>query len=175
MLQLRCTQKVLREFGLKPNDISAARDPDSLLGNWYVNLFTVDRKKTFLFMNERTLLSFIIFGVKKSNVQKMPEVFLRGLDQVLTLEGFDTAEIDLVFDGYETIEFTKTDSRRMLGNMNDLASLYRHFILSDGGFDHCDLNEIISEINRSPQRNLEWSMSIEVVRDLLRGSAKFAT
>lgn len=175
MLQIRCTQTVLWEFGLRPAEISAARDPDSLLGNWYVNLFTVDRRKTFLFINERTLLSFIIFGVKKSNVQKMPEVFLRGLDQVLALEGFDTAEIDRVFDGYETIEFTKTDSRRMLGNMNDLTSLYRHFILSDGGFDRCDLNEIISEINRSPQRNLEWSMSIEVVRDLLRGDARFTT
>src|SRR3989344_3895375 len=131
MLQLRCTLKVLREFGLKPDDVSRARDPDSLLGNWYVNQFTVDRKKTFLFMNERTLLSFIIFGVKKSNVQKMPEVFLRGLDQALTLEGYDASEIDRVFDGYQTIEFTKTDSRHILGNMNDLTSLYRHFILGD--------------------------------------------
>jgi len=175
MLQLRCTLKVLREFGLKPIDVSRARDPDSLLGNWYVNLFMVDRKKTFLFMNERTFLSFIIFGIKKSNVQKMPEVFLRGLDQALTLEGYDASEIDRVFGGYETIEFTKTDSRRMLGNMNDLTSLYRHFILSDGGFNYCNLNEVISKINRTPQRNLGWSMSIEVVRDLLRGSAKFAT
>jgi hypothetical protein len=126
-------------------------------------------------MNERTLLSFIIFGIKKSNVQKMPEVFLRGLDQVLTLEAFDVAEINRVFAGYETIEFTKTDSRRLLGNMNDLTSLYQHFILSDGGFDHCNLNEIISKINRTPQRNLGWSMSIEVVRDLLRDNAKFVT
>ena len=175
MLQLRCTQTVLRELSLKPDDVSGTREPDSLLGNWYVNLFTVDRKKTFLFMNERTFLSFIIFGIKKSNVQKMPEVFLRGLDQVLTLEGFDTSEIDRVFGGYQTIEFTKTDSRRLLGNMNDLTSLYRYFILSDGGFNYCNLNEIISKINRTPQRNLGWSMSIEVVRDLLRGNAKFAT
>src|SRR3989344_5431797 len=162
MLQLRCTQKVLREFGLKPDDVSTTRDPDSPLGNWYVNLFMVDRRKTFLFMNERTFLSFIIFGIKKSNVQKMPE-------------GFDVAEIDRVFGGYEAIEFTKTDSRRMLGNMNDLTSLYQHFILSDGGFNYCNLNEIISKINRTPQRNLGWSLSIEVVRDLLQCSSKFAT
>ena len=175
MLQLRCTQKVQKELGLKPDDICDARNSDSLLGNWYVNLFVVDRKKAFLFMNERTFLSFIAFGIKKSNVQKMPELFLKGLDEVLTLEGFGTSAINNVFAGYGSIEFTKTDSRSMLGNMNDLMDLYKHFILIEGGFNNCDLNRIISKINRTPQRNLGWSNSVEVARELLKGNTKYAT
>ena len=172
MLQLRCTQKVLRELGLKPGDVSDVRNPDSRLGNWYVNLFMVNRRKTFLFMNERTLLSFIMFGVKKSNIQNMPEVFLRGLHQVLTLEGFNIAAIDRAIVGYESIQLTKTNSRRMLGNMNDLVYLYKVFISSDGGFSRCDLNGIIAKANRTPQRNLGWSQSIEIVRELLRGDTQ---
>ncbi len=104
----------------------------------------------------------------------MPDMFLRGLDQVLALEGFDTSEINRVFTDYESIELTRTDNRKTLGNMNDLADLYKHFILSDGGFNNCDLNRIISRVNRTPQRNLGWAMSIEVVRELLRGSAHHA-
>jgi hypothetical protein len=170
MFQLRCTQKVQKELGLKPDDICDVRNPDSLLGNWYVNLFVVDRRKTFLFMNERTFLSFIAFGIRKSNVQKMPELFLRGLDEVLTLEGFGMPAINDAFAGYGSIELTKTDSRSMLGNMKDLTDLYKHFILSEGGFNNCDLKRIISKINRMPQRNLGWSNSVEVARELLRGN-----
>ena len=51
MLQLKCTQKVLKELGIKPS-VAQAREPDTRLGHWYVNLFTVDRRKTFLFMND---------------------------------------------------------------------------------------------------------------------------
>jgi hypothetical protein len=166
---------VQKELGIKPDDICDVRNPDSLLGNWYVNLFTVDRRKAFLFMNERTLLSFIAFGIRKSNVQKMPELFLRGLEEVLTLEGFSTSAINDVFAGYGSIEFTKTDSRSMLGNMNDLTDLNRHFILSEGGFSNCDLNRITSKINRTPQRNLGWSNSVEVARELPQRNTKYST
>ncbi len=50
MLQLRCTGKVQKELGLKPNELSEIKEPDSTLGNWYVNISTIDRRKTFLFV-----------------------------------------------------------------------------------------------------------------------------
>lgn len=167
MLQLKCTQKVLRELGLAPPAGRESRGPDTRLGHWYVNLFTVDRRKTFLFMNERTLLSFVIFGIKKSNVQGMPAVFMRGLVQLLTLEGFKPRDIDRALAGYETPELARTDSSRLLGNMNNLMDLYRHHILLEGGFASCDLDGIMLRINRTPQRNLGWVFSIEVTRELL--------
>ena len=68
MLQLRCTAKVIKLLGLKPGDLSEIKISESLLGNWYVNLFVVDRRKTLLFMNEPTLLSFVIYGVRKNNI-----------------------------------------------------------------------------------------------------------
>jgi hypothetical protein len=171
MLQLRCTAKVQHELGIKPNELAEARVGDSLLGNWCVNLFTVDRRKTLIFVNEKTLLSFVIFGVKKSNVKKTPEIFLRGLDQLLTIEGIDLSDINKVFKGYDAYEFTKTTSRSLLGNMNDLVDLYRHYILYDGGFNYVNIGEVIMRINRTPQRNLGWSNSIEIVKELLGGVA----
>ena len=167
MLQLRCTAKVINELGLRSGKLAMPAQGESILGNWYLNLFTVDRRKTFIFVNERTLLSFIVFGVKKSNVDKTPVIFLNGLDHLLVLEGIEPGEISRVFRGYESLEFTKTNSRKVLGNMNDLVDMYRYHILYEGGFRSADIGSIIMRVNRTPQRNLGWSSSIEMVRGML--------
>lgn len=167
MLQLRCTLKVQKLLGLRPADLCTAQAADTRLGNWYANLFVVDRRKTLLFMNERTLLSFIVYGIRKDNSKRPHETLLYGLDQLLTLEGFDAAARHTAVAGYDRFEFTKTTSPKLLGNMNDLTSLYTHFILYDGGFNSCDLTDIMRQINRTPQRNLGWSNSIEMVSQLL--------
>lgn len=175
MLQLRCTAKVQKELGIKPSELADVKSSDSLLGNWYINIFTVDRRKTFIFMNEKTLLSFILFGVKKSNVRKTPEMFLAGLEQLLAIEGFDEVTIGSVLKGYDSYEFTKTASKSLLGNMNDLVVMYRHSIQYDGGFKYVDIGEIILNINRTPQKNLGWQYSIEAVSELLNGASGNAT
>ena len=80
-------------------------------------------------------------------------MLLRGIDQLLSMEGFDLSEISRAFTGYEMMQYTKTDGRSVLGNMDDLVKLYKHCILSDGGFGDCDLAGIMCRINRTPQRN----------------------
>lgn len=175
MLRLRCTQKVLNELGgaPAPEDLPAGGAP--LLGDWYVNLFTVDRRKTFLFMNEKTLLSFVIYGIKKSNVQQMPSAFVRGLIQLLELERFPEPAVRCALAGSELIVLARTDSRRLLGNLNDLVAAYRHAILWEGGLAACNLGGIIADINRTPQRNIGWGYSIDLARELLTREAGYAS
>ena len=103
-----------------------------LLGNWYANIFNIERRKTLIFMSENTYLSFILTGVRKDNIKKFPEIFYRGLEQLLTYEKFDTRKIDRVLDDCLSIELTKTYSRSVLGNLNDLLIymkiLYIHLV-----------------------------------------------
>ena len=167
MIQLRCTGKVQKQLGIKPSELSEIKEPDSTLGNWYVNISTIDRRKTFLFMNERTLLSFILYGIKKSNTPRIHEIFLKALNQLLLLEGFDFKTINKINDEYLDLEFTKTNSRSLLGNMNDLTENYKCSIYTNGGLQHCDLTATIHRINRMPQRNIGWEYSIDVARELL--------
>ncbi|MCG7874583.1 MAG: hypothetical protein N0C81_19095 [Candidatus Thiodiazotropha lotti] len=170
MLQIRCTAKVQKELGIKKSELAVVKQSHTLLGDWYANLFTVDRRKTLIFVNEKTLLSFILFGVKKRNIKRLPEIFLESLDQLLTIEGFDVGQINKVFSGYEEHEFTKTVSKRVIGNMNDLVYLYKSSILYHGGFKYIDIGELILETNRTPQKNLGWSYSIDLVGELLQGN-----
>ena len=167
MIQLRCTGKVQKQLSIKPSELSNIKEPDSTLGNWYLNITTIDRRKTFIFMNESTLLSFILYGVKKSHSATIHEMFIRALNQLLLFEGFDFEIINLVNDEYHEIEYTKTHSRSLLGNLNDLVENYKYHIYEGGGFQHCDLTSIIRDINRMPQRNIGWEFSINVARELL--------
>jgi len=168
MLQLRCTGKVIKGLSLKSDDLSEVKKNDTILGNWYVNIFTIDRRKTFLFVNERTLLSFIVFGIKKSNINKIHSTFIHGIAQLLSIEEIEKNLIESVLDDYIEMEFTKTDSRKILGNMNDLMYLYKHFIYNAGGLKQCEVGEIILRINRTPQRNIDWAYSIEAVKEILK-------
>lgn len=168
MLQFRCTAKVQKELGLKPKDLDAVQDPDTMLGNWYVNISTIDRRKTFLFVNERTLLSFILYGIKKSNIVNMHEGFLKALNQLLLMEGVDYPVIDKLNNEYLQLEYTKTNSKQILGNMNDLMYLYKELIYTAGGLQHCDLSDIIHQLNTMPQKNIGWGYSIDLAKELLQ-------
>ncbi len=173
MVQLRCTGKVQKELGIKPNELSEIKEPDSTLENWYVNMSIIDKRKIFLFVNERTILSFILYGVKKSNISHLHEIFVKALNRLLLMEGINYPVIDKINHEYNYLEYTKTNSRSMLGNMNNLMFIYKYFIYSEGGLNHCNLDDIIQRVNRIPQKNIEWGYSIDLVKDLLQ--LKFAT
>ena len=167
MIQIRCTQKVVKELGLKEGGLCDVKQPTSLLGNWYSNLFILDRRKTLIFMNERTLLSFIILGIRKNNLKDLPIVFHNGVKQVLLMEDFDSNVISNVTEECLEIEITKTTNPSLLRNLNDLVNLYKSLVLDEGGLKSCDLDSITKKINRTPQKNLEWSNSVEIAREIL--------
>lgn len=167
MLQLKLTQKVQKELGIKPKDMPEAIQSNTSLGDWFVNIFMLERRKVLIFVNEKTLLSFVAYGVKKENIKKLHVVFLKGLEQLLSLEEVEDKKINDVLDEYQDFDFTKTDNKKVLGSMNDLVNMYDHMIYVQGGIQSSDLTDVIKRINRTPQRNIGWSYSIEVVKEIL--------
>ena len=156
MYQLRCTKKVQDLLGLKSSNLSEIKEEGFVLGNWYVNTFTSNRRKCLFFMEEKTLMSFVLVGIRKEHHKDIGKMFQEGVKYLLKSEGV-SAEVLQAFDNApEQIEFTKTDSRKLLGNMNDLLATFEHIIHYDGGLEVCDLNEITMKINRIPQRNIGW-------------------
>ena len=175
MLQIRCTNKAQKELGIDESELEEAKPADSLLGNWYLNLVTIDRRKTYIFVNEKTLLSFIIFGIKKNNASKAPEMLLRGLHQLLTIEGIESTKINQVLEEYLSYQFTKATNKSVIGNMNSLVASYKQAILREGGFKHVEVGKIILQINNSPQKILKWSFPIEIVKEILESESQKIT
>jgi hypothetical protein len=167
MYQLRCTKKVQDLLNVKPSDLAEPTAENFALGCWYVNTFTQNRKKCLLFVEESTLMSFVLTGFRKEHIKNFPFIFKAGLLQLLRLEKIPTEIISSYESGTEDLIITKTLSKKTLGNMNDLLSLYQHFISYDGGLEYCDLDQITMRANRTPQRNLEWSFSVEALHKRL--------
>lgn len=173
MLTLKCTRKVQEYLGLAKSDLSETPSGDSVLGAWYVNQFTLDRRKTFIFMSERTYLSFILLGARKSNSSKalFPEMCLAAIVQLLRTMDLPLPLIGKVIEDNFESRYARTDSKKVLGNFNDLVFLYRHFVMAGGGFARCNLSDIILRINRTPQRNLGWMNSTEATLEILSAHA----
>ncbi|NOH82091.1 hypothetical protein F0231_20460 [Vibrio sp. RE86] len=166
MYQLRCTKKSQDLLGFKAHDLSEVESESHVLGNWYMHTFTQERRKCLFFMEEKTLMSFILVGFRKSESKYFDEAFKGGLLNLLALENAPNEVITSFENAPAAIRFTKTDSRKLVGHMNEKMSLFQDFVYADGGFERCDLAEITAKINRMPQRQLGWALSVEALNDL---------
>jgi len=171
VLQLKTTANVRKFLGIKDSELLEKVSDSSVLGAWYVNLFPIERRKALIFMNERTLLSFIIYGVRKDNTKSLPEVLCRGLHQLLNFASVDPVLIERALSDYETYYYSKTDSKRALGNMNEIVFLYQHHIQYEGGLENCDLTDITFKVNETPQRNIGWDFSLDLAISLIENEA----
>lgn len=169
MLYLKCTADVQKHIGLPKSQMFPAVPSDAPLGNWMVNRFPIERRQAFIFMSESTLLSFILLkGRVGLTPQRLPEMLLAGLEQLLQMKGFAQADIDRALEHYLVVGYAKNDNRAAMGCMNDLVWRYQDTIDFKGGLDYCDLTEIIFKINDTPQRTLGWASSWDVVQSKLR-------
>lgn len=168
MLYLKCTTEVQKAIGLRKADVADATVSTSMLGHWYVHRFAVGRNRCFLFMSEVTLLSFVLYqGRKPVNAQTLPQMFLTGLVQLLDFMEVDADTIARALHEYREGRFSKTDSRKILGSMNDLVHCYCAMVEAQGGLAVCDLTGTIMKINNMPQRTLHWATSRELTKNLL--------
>ena len=168
MLTLKCTQKAAKEFGHNRQALPEipAEDNQALLGDWFVNLIKFGRTKSLIFVNAATLYSFLLMGYKKKDLQKISTLFNEALRFHLLAEAIPVEDIERVLSQYDTVTFAKTDSRSVLGSMNDLAWLYEVMIMSGGGLQLCDLTEATQNINRTPQLTRD-GYSIDLLKKAL--------
>ena len=170
MNQLRLTQKVQKAASLKPDDLYQIDENGIGLGSWTVNLFNQDRRKVLIFLNEKTLYSFVLTGVRKEHYNVLTEKFCLGLSQLLDIDGFTSKEAGYLMQGLDYVTYSKTSSKKVLGNLNDLIWHYQHLISSAGGLEYADIGEIIYRLNRMPQRNVGWGYSVEAVAELAKNA-----
>lgn len=126
MRLIRCTQNLLKK--LKVSSPYTDSFQDAILGDWFANIFRIGRKQCVIFVNEKTLFSFIVYGIRLKP-KTLSDAFIRYLKFVLVEEGIPQALVQQICLRYQDIEFAVTNSRSILGSMNDLVFLYRHTVM----------------------------------------------
>ena len=164
MAIIKCTAKLLKDLGVKPAN-AAGESPG--LFEWHANLLRLDRKKYVLFTNDQTLYSFLVRWTKMPKTEGLPERFRLGLFKNLMSEGLPEKQIEWLMRQHAQIEITKTNSRSVLGSMNDLAFQVKYMVYRNGRLDETELPEMTRQLNRTPMSAIERIFSIDELKHKL--------
>lgn len=166
MLQLKCTLKVLKFLGIEPAPLPA-EESETLLGAWHVNLVEVGSCRFFVFLNDRSLYCLIDVLPAARHEVNLPVIFRKNLLSTLLRNGVNESQIKRIAEDYKDITFTKTDSRKTLGNLNDIVNqLYFMIEASIEKNKALDMREVEKQVNGMPQRNLDWKLSRQVFLEM---------
>ena len=164
MAFIRCTAKLLKELGIKPTN---APDQPPSLCDWHANLLWLNRKKYVLFTNDQTLYSLLMYWTRTPRSADFLERFKLGLFKSLMSEGLIEAQIEYLLSKHSQITVTKTNSRSVLGSMNDLNFQIKSMIRVSGGLTDADLSEINRHLNRIPMGAIKYKVGIDELKQRL--------
>ncbi|MCG8425808.1 MAG: hypothetical protein MI754_00455 [Chromatiales bacterium] len=143
---IRCTQKLIKELRITPEEPGVLSE----VGSWHANLLRIDRRKCVLFTHDKTLFSLFVAGLKCPDFDAMDMVFGQALFRALRLFDFEQLQIERMLDLSRYITYAKTNSRSVLGSMNDMAFHVEDQIACEGGLDYTDIDELRVHINKIP-------------------------
>jgi len=165
-----CTKKVSEKLK-KYKTCENAKEETSFL-NWYMDMLTLKRKNYFLFTHSQTLFSFFIYAGTKKEFQNIEVLFEKKLkQQIVKTFGFQSAAaMSKLFPKVNNHRFVKTNSRSILGSMNDFkfhiqANLHYHGGLTEY-FELINLriNEIPMGALKldSPKERMQNELNLEI-------------
>jgi hypothetical protein len=160
MTIIKCTTKLLNELGVKP--ANAPDQPPSLC-DWHANVLRLDRKKYVLFTNDQTLYSLFVPWNKSPWSTDIMERFRFGLLKSLMSEGLAEEQIKYLLSEHAQVTITKTNSRSVLGSMNDLTIQIKSMILVSDGLD-VNFSEVNRQLNRIPMSAIKYQVSIDELK-----------
>lgn len=159
MLTIRCTRKLLKRLGAE-----ASVDPPSptnRLGDWYANLVFVRRAPLIICVSERSLLPVI----EAKGVSSFGARFREAARLVLQGIGAEPDMVSREMREMGSFAIGVTANRRVLGSLNDLASLACFEIEDNSSIDLVTLAVKLAETPCSP---LEYESPRTVSLALLR-------
>jgi hypothetical protein len=157
---------MLKELEIRGRKLAEVED-DGFIGSWFANLLRIDRHKCVLFTNSETLYSFLVPGVLKSDLLNFDQLFFKHLAEYLSSEGLDTVLTKNVGHDSLSVVIAKTNSKSVLGSMNDISFQFETYIHTNGGLSSCDMKEIHQKVNRCPMSAIGYSYPIECLKERL--------
>ena len=165
MIQLCCTKRVQEHFAIPAEALHNPIRGNSTLGNWYLDVISIDGQACLLCMSERTLLSFLL--VEDDTKANLGETFVNGLLKLLQAEALSHEQFEAALKGCEEITVTSATNERALASLRSLADHYQWGIDGSGGYKRCDLRAITSGINRMPQPDIGGGGAISMAKELI--------
>jgi hypothetical protein len=140
------------------------------LGDWNGHLFTVDRKKCLIFMNNKTYYSVILTNVYKKDLTDFRQVFgkrlIEQLDNDLGLS--ESQEIRIRKELNDIFVTSTNNDRRILGTINHHIEQLKYVGYKDGGIEFSDTLKENEILNSTPLGTKNYYFGKELMADLLK-------
>ncbi len=149
-----CTKKVLDKVG-KYKKVEKEKEELGLY-NWYADLINLERKNYFLFTNSKSLFSFFLYAGTKKELENIEKLFEQKLEEQIIREiGTSEKYIKKALKENDSYRFLKTNSRSVLGSMNDFKNQIKVQLWHKGELSRTyDL--INHYINRVPMSGIKY-------------------
>ena len=85
-------------------------------------------------------------------------------------EGLAEVQIKYLLSEHAQVTITKTNSRSVLGSMNDLAIQIKSMILVSDGLTDVNFSEVNRQLNRIPMSAIKYQVSIDELKRRLAGT-----
>jgi len=159
---LRCTSKLLKELRIKP--IEQAPEEIDQIREWHANIITVQRKKCLIITHSKSLYSFVIYGIKRRELENFNQEFSKHLLLNLFADQIDGSK--LIGNKNEiNLVYAKTNNRSVLGSMNDIANQIERIV---SGSKEINSRLINRRLNRIPMGALNYGFPDRELKNLLK-------
>lgn len=167
---LRCTSKLLKDIDDPPSVDSAPSS--SPLGDWYGHLFTVERRKCVVFINEPTLFVCIACNLRKADYHAIKPFFIKLLTQTLFTVIHSSKHVEWILAVHAELSIGKTCSRSTLGSLNNRVSDAKMLIQHHGGLKYANIELVANLLNDTPMAPIGFSNGRKQMEQLVGLHAK---
>ena len=168
MIILHCTNKVLTEGGFEESNLHAFPER-GLVEHWYTNLFLCCRKKHLIFTHARSRFSFVVASIGRHDVRHIGQTFAKALPKAMFYEEFRSEEIKEVSGRLNPISLAKTESRAVVGSMNEFIRHFKWHMEDELIGSEPDITAINKKLNEMPMRIFKrYEIPIEKFRKVVR-------
>jgi hypothetical protein len=142
MVTLRCTQRLLKELGVKATDTPP---PTTALGDWYANVIPTLAGDFVICASERTLLGVVIPMMRLLPVVQV--VFVTQVRNLLGLLNVPDEWVKPEIKAMGELGIGRTASRSILASLNDMTYQFQWYV--EAGVDSGTLDLVTAELNLS--------------------------
>jgi hypothetical protein len=152
MVKFRFTKKAQKKLGVIKSDelIETER-----FMTWHVNDFKDSRRTGLIFMNDLTRFSVIIFGLRKSDLDRIDELFKHQLEMNLIRLGVDELRIRRYMKTFDSVAIDDSSDRSVLGSITDYLKMLPYWIEGEDTEDSEFISYLNDKFNGTPVLPLE--------------------
>ena len=162
MKLIYCTNKLINSINTFVQD-KDKNHTNIGLGDWYSNIFTFNRRNCIVFVNMKTLCTFVVPDLLKRDLSKFNDYFIEGLTILLDRAEIKSEIKNVILKEYTDIQIVKTESKSILGSMNDYVQLYKWTLRKNEDTRKWTTEQYNAQVNKRPNAILEYRTPFELL------------